>query len=91
MFVSLTVLDIPPAAYWVETISAIDLSDIASGLIKSAAFGLLVGLAGCHRGLLAERSSAGVGRAATSAVVMALLLIILADAFFAVAFNIFGI
>lgn len=91
MFVSLTVLDIPPAAYWVETVSAIDLSDIASGLIKSAAFGLLVGLAGCHRGLLAERSSAGVGRAATSAVVMALLLIILADAFFAVAFNIFGI
>ena len=91
MFVSLTVLDIPPAAYWVQTVSAIDLSDVASGVIKSSAFGLLVGLAGCHRGLLAERSSAGVGRAATSAVVMALLLIIIADAFFAVAFNILGI
>lgn len=91
MFVSLTILDIPPAAYWVQTISAIDLSDMASGLIKASAFGLLVGLAGCHRGLLAERSAAGVGRAATSAVVMALLLIILADAFFAVAFNILGI
>ncbi len=91
MFVSLTVLDIPPAAYWVQTISAIDLSDVASGVIKSAVFGILVGLAGCHRGLLAERSSAGVGRAATSAVVMALLLIIIADAFFAVAFNILGI
>lgn len=91
MFVSLTVLDIPPTAYWVQTVSAIDLSDVASGVIKSAVFGLLVGLAGCHRGLLAERSSAGVGRAATSAVVMGLLLIILADAFFAVAFNLFGI
>lgn len=91
MFVSLTVLDIPPAAYWVQTVSAIDLSDVLSGVIKSAAFGILVGLAGCHRGLLAERSSVGVGRAATSAVVMALLLIILADAFFAVAFNILGI
>jgi phospholipid/cholesterol/gamma-HCH transport system permease protein len=91
MFVSLTILDIPPAAYWVQTMSAIDLSDMASGLIKAAAFGLLVGLTGCHRGLLAERSAAGVGRAATSAVVMALLLIILADAFFAVAFNILGI
>jgi phospholipid/cholesterol/gamma-HCH transport system permease protein len=91
MFVSLTVLDIPPAAYWVQTISAIDLSDVASGVIKSAAFGILVGLAGCHRGLLADRSSTGVGRAATSAVVIALLLIILADAFFAVAFNILGI
>ena len=91
MFVSLAVLDIPPAAYWIQTISAIDLSDVASGVIKSTAFGILVGLAGCHRGLLAERSSAGVGHAATSAVVMALLLIILADAFFAVAFNVLGI
>lgn len=91
MFVSLTILDIPPAAYWVQTISAIDLSDVCSGVIKSAAFGVLVGLAGCHRGLLAERSSAGVGRAATSAVVMALLLIIVSDALFAVAFNILGI
>jgi len=91
MFVSLTVLDIPPAAYWVQTMSAIDLSDMASGLIKACVFGLLIGLAGCHRGLLADRSAAGVGQAATSAVVMALLLIILADAFFAVAFNILGI
>jgi phospholipid/cholesterol/gamma-HCH transport system permease protein len=49
-----------------------------------------VGLAGCHRGLRAERSAAGVGRAATSAVVMGLLLIIVADAIFAVIFNILG-
>ncbi len=91
MIVSLGLLDIPPQAYWVQTTSAIDLSDVATGLIKACAFGLLVGLAGCHRGLIAERSAAGVGRAATSAVVMALLLIILADAFFAVAFNVLGL
>ncbi len=91
MIVSLGLLDIPPQAYWVQTISAIDLSDISTGLIKASIFGLLVGLAGCHRGLLAERSAAGVGQAATSAVVMGLLLIILADAFFAVAFNLFGL
>lgn len=91
MIVAQTVLDIPPSAYWVETVSAIDLSDVASGMIKASAFGLLVGLSGCHRGLLAERSAAGVGRAATSAVVMALVLVILADAFFAIAFNLLGI
>ncbi|MEN9840569.1 MAG: hypothetical protein RL376_369 [Verrucomicrobiota bacterium] len=91
MIVSQLVLDIPPPAYWVETLTAIDLSDLLSGMIKASVFGLLVGLSGCHRGLLAERSAAGVGRAATSAVVMALVLIILADAFFAIAFNIFGI
>lgn len=90
MAVSHGLLDIPPTAYWVETQSAIDLSDILTGLIKASAFGVLVGLAGCHRGLRAERSAAGVGRATTSAVVMGLLLIIVSDALFAVIFNIFG-
>jgi phospholipid/cholesterol/gamma-HCH transport system permease protein len=90
MAVSYALLDIPPAAYWVETQTAIDLSDILTGLVKASAFGLLVGLAGCHRGLQADRSAAGVGRAATSAVVMGLLLIIVSDAIFAVLFNLFG-
>jgi len=90
MLVSRGLLNIPPTAYWVETQTAIDMSDITTGLIKAAAFGVLVGLAGCHRGLRAERSAAGVGRATTSAVVMGLLLIIVADALFAVIFNIFG-
>jgi phospholipid/cholesterol/gamma-HCH transport system permease protein len=91
MVVSLGILDVPPAAYWVETQSAISLSDVTTGLIKASVFGLLVGLAGCHCGLQADRSSAGVGRAATSAVVTGLLLIILFDAIFAVAFNVLGL
>jgi phospholipid/cholesterol/gamma-HCH transport system permease protein len=90
MAVGATVLDIPPSAYWIETQSIVDLSDVNSGLIKSVAFGVLIGLAGCLRGLQAERSAAGVGRAATSAVVTAILLIIIADALFAVVFNMLG-
>ncbi len=91
MLVSATVLDIPPSAYWVETQSIVDLSDVSTGLIKAAAFGLLIGFSGCLRGLQAERSAAGVGKATTSAVVTAILLVIVADALFAVAFNILGI
>ncbi|MFH1497291.1 MAG: ABC transporter permease [Verrucomicrobiota bacterium] len=91
MVVSLGLLDIPPTAYWVETQTAIDLSDVATGLIKASTFGVLVGLAGCHRGLRAERSAAGVGKAATSAVVMGLLLIIVFDAVFSVVFNVLGL
>ena len=90
MFVSFSLLDIPPTAYWVEMQTAVDLSDIMTGLIKASVFGVLVGLAGCHRGLRADRSAAGVGNATTSAVVMGLLLIIISDALFAVVFNIFG-
>lgn len=84
------VLDLPPVTYWIETKSVLDLSDLASGLIKSVAFGGLIGFAGCLRGLQADRSASGVGKAATSAVVTGILCIIVADAVFAVIFNILG-
>jgi phospholipid/cholesterol/gamma-HCH transport system permease protein len=91
MIVGSAVLQIPPSAYWVETQSIIDLSDVFTGLIKALTFGLLIGLAGCLRGLQAERTAAGVGRAATSAVVTAILLIIVSDALFSVVFNALGL
>ncbi|MBW7895777.1 MAG: MlaE family lipid ABC transporter permease subunit [Opitutaceae bacterium] len=91
MFIALTVLEITPTAYWIEMLTIVDLSDVASGVIKAVTFGLIVGLAGCLRGLQAERSAAGVGRAATSAVVTAILFIIVADAIYAVLFDILGI
>jgi hypothetical protein len=91
MVVASIVLEIPPTAYWIETQSIVDLSDVGTGLFKALTFGLLIGLSGCLRGLQAERSAMGVGRAATSAVVTAILLIIVSNTFFAVAFNILGV
>jgi phospholipid/cholesterol/gamma-HCH transport system permease protein len=91
MLVSAAVLQIPPTAYWVETRSIVGVTDLTSGLIKATTFGILIGLSGCLRGLQAQRSAAGVGQAATSAVVTAILFMIVADAIFAVVFNIFGI
>jgi len=83
-------LNIPANLYWAEMQTIVDLSDITTGIIKAAAFGLLIGLAGCWRGLQADRSAAGVGQAATAAVVTGILLIIVADSLFAVAFDILG-
>lgn len=91
MLVAFGLLAIPPTAFWAEMLTIVDLSDVATGVIKATAFGLIIGLSGCLRGLQAERSAAGVGRAATSAVVTALLLIIVADAVFAVLFNALGL
>lgn len=90
LVISQVILDIPANAYWIETKSWVDLSDVSTGLIKAATFGLLVGVAGCLRGLQADRSAAGVGRAATEAVVTGILLLIVADAVYAVVFNILG-
>lgn len=91
MAIALSTLGIPPAAFWVEMLTIVDLSDTAVGVIKGVTFGLIVGLAGCLRGLQADRSAAGVGNAATSAVVTAITLIIVSDAAYAVIFNILGL
>jgi phospholipid/cholesterol/gamma-HCH transport system permease protein len=91
MAVAYATLDIPPAAYWIEMLTIVDFQDLMVGVIKSVAFGLIVGLSGCLRGLQSERNASGVGRAATSAVVTAILLIIVADAVFAVLFNAIGL
>lgn len=91
MFVGATMLGIPAAAYWVETQNRVGVMDVGSGLIKSVFFGLAVGLAGCLRGMTCERSAAGVGKATTSAAVTGILLIVVADAVFALMFNVLGI
>ncbi len=91
LVVAYGLLGIAPAGYWSEMLTFVDLSDLASGAIKATAFGVIVGLAGCLRGLQAERSAAGVGHAATSAVVTAILLMVVADAIFAVLFQALGI
>ncbi len=91
MAVAFATLNIPPAAYWVEMLTIVDMSDVVVGMIKAVTFGLIVGLSGCLRGLQSARNASGVGHAATSAVVTAILLIIVADAIFAVLFNAIGL
>jgi phospholipid/cholesterol/gamma-HCH transport system permease protein len=91
MAVSYATLDIPPTAYWVEMLTIVDTPDFVVGITKSVVFGLIVGLSGCLRGLQADRTASGVGKAATSAVVTAILLIIVADAIFAILFHAIGL
>lgn len=90
MLVAQAVLDIVPAAFFAEMQTAVALTDIGTGLIKSLAFGWIVAYSGCFRGMRAGRSSVEVGEATTGAVVMGILLIIVADAAFAVVFSFLG-
>jgi phospholipid/cholesterol/gamma-HCH transport system permease protein len=91
MAVGYATLDIPPAAYWVEMMTIVDIPDVAVGIIKAVAFGFIVGFAGCLRGLQSDRDASGVGHATTSAVVTGILLIVVADAIFAVLFHALGL
>jgi phospholipid/cholesterol/gamma-HCH transport system permease protein len=80
LLISWLMLDIAPITYYHQTSGAVGMNDWAVGLVKSVLFGMVVALVGCWRGMRCRRSAAAVGDAATSAVVLCIVLIILIDA-----------
>jgi len=79
-------LDIPITQYLTRVDEAIAPTTFWVGLIKAPVFALLIGIAGCYRGMQVRESSRELGRLTTVAVVQAIFLVILADALFAVFF-----
>ena len=55
------------------------LSNFLPPTFKTAVFGLIIGLVACYQGMRTRGGAEGVGRAATNSVVLASLLVILAD------------
>jgi len=60
-------------AYAARSLDFLWLRDVIPSTLKTAVFGLIVGLVGCWTGLTAERSTESVGRAATRGVVRSML------------------
>jgi len=89
--VGVGMLDISMTQYIQQTIGALTLTDFLVGLVKSVVFGIIVALSGCLRGMQCGRSASAVGLAATSAVVMGIVLIIVTDGLFSVVTSILGI
>lgn len=89
--VGVGMLDLTVPQYINQTINAITLNALASGLIKSAVFGVLVALAGCMRGMQSGRSASAVGEAATNAVVSGILYIIVSDSLLTIIFMKIGL
>jgi phospholipid/cholesterol/gamma-HCH transport system permease protein len=56
-----------------------DFNDLLPPTFKTAVFGLIIGLIACFQGMRTRGGAAGVGRAATSSVVLSSLFVILAD------------
>ncbi len=65
--------------YFSETISSIKFLDLVPGVGKTAVFGYIIGLIGAYEGFNTTRGTEGVGRAATTSVVLASLNIIFVD------------
>ncbi|NLI80945.1 MAG: ABC transporter permease, partial [Deltaproteobacteria bacterium] len=89
--VGIGMLDLSYTEYMNETRGALDLMAFAAGLMKSAVFGILIAVAGCQRGIQCGRSASAVGEAATSAVVTAIVFIIVSDAILTVIYDVLNI
>jgi phospholipid/cholesterol/gamma-HCH transport system permease protein len=63
--------------------------DVAMGLIKGVAFGVVIVFVSCHQGLNAREGAVGVGRATTEAVVIGSLFILVMNFFLTMTLNIF--
>jgi len=85
--IAVSMLDISPELFMAQTRDAVTMSQFVFGLAKSIAFGALIAIAGCRIGLKAGRSATDVGHAATRAVVVGIVGVIMVDAVFAVCAN----
>lgn len=80
-------LNLPVLVYVRQTRVSMRIWDVASGLIKSVSFAILIAGVGCLRGFQAETGAESVGRITTSAIVAGIFLIIVTDAIFTMLFH----
>ncbi len=83
--------DITLTQYAEQTLLALNMRHIMIGVVKAGVFGVIIAVSGCLRGMQCGRSATEVGYAATSAVVTAIVWIIVADGLFAVITNVLKI
>ncbi len=83
-------LEIPPATFIQRLREVTPITDFYVGLIKAPIFGAIVAMAGCFQGLQVHNNAEEVGQRTTAAVVQAIFLVIVLDAFFAVFFSSIG-
>ncbi|WPL17259.1 putative phospholipid ABC transporter permease protein MlaE [Thiorhodovibrio winogradskyi] len=91
LFVGTLVAGLTSGEYLMATRNAIALNHLAQGLISATVYGAIVAASGCLRGMQCGRSAAEVGRATTSAVVTAILFIVIAAAVLTVLFEAIGL
>ena len=77
--IGVSMLDLSLIEFLEQTRKTLTLNQCGQGLLKSSIFGVLIGFAGCLRGMQCGRSALAVGAATTSAVVTSIVLIVVSD------------
>jgi phospholipid/cholesterol/gamma-HCH transport system permease protein len=73
--------EIPLRAFYRSVVETANLMDFGSGIAKSAVFGVIIGIVGCHQGFKVSGGTEGVGRATTETVAIASVAVCLCDFF----------
>jgi phospholipid/cholesterol/gamma-HCH transport system permease protein len=89
--VTMQTFGIPFFTFFREADSAVGLGDFLAGFIKSFVFAILVAGIGCLRGLQTQAGASAVGEAATRAVVSGIILLVVVDGLFALAYYLLDI
>ncbi len=71
--------DVSLVLFFSQAFGHIEFIDFLPAFIKSVFFGAVIGLVGCYKGYNAGRGTESVGKAATSAVVLGSLLVLIVD------------
>jgi phospholipid/cholesterol/gamma-HCH transport system permease protein len=79
-------LGVSPEAFYVRLSDQIDVWHYLVGVIKAPFFALVIGLIGCHHGLKVGGNAESLGRLTSASVVLAIFLVIVLDAIFAIFF-----
>ena len=86
-FISAFTLDIPAMTFLQRIQEVVPLHDVWVGLVKAPFFGFIIGMTGCYQGMMVHANAEEVGLRTTMAVVQAIFMVIVLDAFFAVFFT----
>lgn len=65
--------------YWFQVFGVLDFSDMLPSLVKTFFFGFAIGIIGTYKGYNSTKGTEGVGRSATTAVIVASLLVFVID------------
>ncbi|WP_113922253.1 MlaE family ABC transporter permease [Cognataquiflexum aquatile] len=65
--------------YWFQVFGVLDFSDMLPSLVKTFFFGFAIGIIGTYKGYNSTKGTEGVGRSATTAVIVASLLVFIID------------
>jgi phospholipid/cholesterol/gamma-HCH transport system permease protein len=83
-------LDIPPTTFVQRLREVTPITDFYVGMVKAPVFGAIIAMTGCFQGMRVQGNSEEVGLKTTAAVVQAIFMVIVLDAFFAVFFTEIG-